>query len=538
MALDGFLILWQDKHLQNMTVVQHYTMVRREFLKSTLGLAGTVLTDTCAWAAPDTKKRRHPNVLFIAVDDMNDWTAGLGGYAGKVYTPNQQRLAKMGVAFVNAHTASPVCCPSRGAVMTGLRPSTSGIYNNGQWWKPHMPGVKTIPQYFKENGYYAAGVGKIHHHTWGSNPPCQWDEYKRMQFDNEWDLPNRLNYPWNENRPPVPKKYPFNGLASARHEFDWGVLDKPEDQFGDAVSVTWAIDFLKRKHTKPFFLACGTFRPHLPWYIPKQYLEMYPLDEIELPTIRPGDLDDIPAEGKKLAKARRGDFERIAAAGKWKEAIQAYLASITFADAQVGRLLDAIGASPYAENTVIVFWSDHGWHLGEKNHWHKMTLWEEGTRVPFYLAGPGIRRGGNCPRPVGLVDIYPTLIELCGLAEKPELDGTSLVPLLENPFAEWSRPAITEFHPGQCAVRSQHWRYIRYQDGTEELYDHRIDPNEWHNLAGDKQYTEVKRRHAQWIPKHIAPAAPSKGAYEVDWQAYTWKNRKTGKTVDGKNDSR
>lgn len=511
-------------------------MKRREFLKKIFVtvLAGGALRSKAATTTEKAEGNKKLNVLFIAVDDMNDWTAGLGGYSGKVYTPNQQRLAEMGVEFTNAHTASPLCCPSRGAVMTGLRPSTSGIYNNGQWWKPHMPNVKTIPEYFKDNGYYSAGVGKIHHHTWGSNPPCQWDEYKRMEFDNEWDLPSRLNYPWNDNKTPAPKGYPFNGLKPSRHEFDWGVLDKPENQFGDAVSVSWAIDFLDRKHDKPFFLACGTFRPHLPWYLPKKYFDMYPIDEIKLPTIFDEDMKDIPPEGQRLSKARRADFERIKAAGKWKEAIQAYLASITFADAQVGRLLDAIEASPYADNTLIIFWSDHGWHLGEKNHWHKMTLWEEGTRVPFYMAGPGIVKGAKCGRPVGLVDIYPTLIELCGLSEKPGLDGRSLVPLLKNPSVDWRWPAIIEYNHGQFAVRSQNWRYIRYQDGTEELYDHRLDPNEWYNLAGDSKYNNVKSDHAQWIPNSIEPPAPSKGAYEIDWKAYTWKNKKTGKIVDGK----
>ena len=511
-------------------------MDRREILKSFLAMSGALLAGACSLDAAETNIPRKPNVLFIAVDDMNDWTAGLRGYSGKVHTPNLQRLAKMGIEFVNAHAASPVCCPSRGALMTGLRPSTSGIYNNNQWWKPHMPDVKTIPQYFKENGYHCAGAGKIHHHTWGSNPLCQWDEYKEITHDNEWLMTNALAHPSYEGKtPPVPEGYPFNGLKSQPSGgFDWGVLDKKEDQYGDAVAVTWAIDFLNRKQDKPFFLACGIFRPHLPWYTPQKYLDMYPHDKIKLPTVPDDDLKDIPPMGQRLSKARRDAFDLVKSSGKWKEAVQAYLASISFTDAQMGRLLDALEASGYAENTVIVFWSDHGWHLGEKDHWYKFTLWEESTRVPFYIAGPGIRKAGKCSRSVSLIDIYPTLIELCNLPEKPELDGRSLVPLLKAPLAEWPFPAITEYRPGQFAVRSEHWRYIRYQDGMEELYDHRLDPNEWNNLAGDIKFAQFKKKHAIWIPETIAAPAPPKGAYEVDWKAYTWKNKTTGKVVDGK----
>ena len=194
-----------------------------------LAILATLFCLAALQAAAETNIQRKLNVLFIAVDDMNDWTVGLGGYSGKVYTPNQQRLAGMGIQFTNAHAASPVCCPSRGAVMTGLRPSTSGIYNNNQWWKPHMPDVKTIPQYFKENGYHCAGAGKIHHHTWGSNPPCQWDEYKDITHDNEWDLSNALAHPSYDGKTPVPEGYPFNGLIpQPSGGFDWGVLDKRE----------------------------------------------------------------------------------------------------------------------------------------------------------------------------------------------------------------------------------------------------------------------------------------------------------------------
>lgn len=511
---------------------------RRKFLKcfgaSAAGMVIPVLTISALGANEKTVSEKKPNVLFIAVDDMNDWTEGLGGYSGKVYTPSQQRLAKMGMEFINAHTASSICCPSRAAIMTGLRPSTSGIYNNGQWWMPNRPDTVTIPMHFRNNGYYAAGSGKIFHHTAGNNPPSQWDEYKRLIFeDDPWFRGVKQNYPWSKPVP-MPEGYPLCGIEKIPHEFDWGSLDKKESEYDDALSASFAVDFLKRDHGKPFFLACGIFRPHLPWYVPKKYFDMYPLDKIELPVVLDNDMDDIPKAGVRLSKARRSDFEKVKAAGKWKEGVQAYLASITFADAQVGRLLDALEKSDYAQNTVIVFWSDHGWHLGEKNHWHKMTLWEEATRVPFYICAPSVVKAGQqCKRPVGLIDVYPTLIDLCNLDSKPELDGVSLRPLLNNPEKKWDRPAITEYGRGQFAVRSQRWRYIRYQDGTEELYDHDNDPREWNNLASDSKYEDVKKDHARWIPEKIAEHAPTKGAYEFDYKSYSWKNKKTGKVVNG-----
>ena len=478
----------------------------------------------------------HPNVLFIAVDDMRDWTAGLDGYRGTVHTPHMQGLASQGVEFTNAHTASTICCPSRAAIMTGLFPSTSGIYGNGQWWRPHMPDCVTIPMHFKANEYAVAGSGKIFHHTAGNNPPDQWDEYHRLVFnDDPWYRGHKLNYPWSTPGP-APEGHPLSGVQGLPHETDWGVLPgKAEVDYDDAESVDFALDYLKRSRDKPFFLACGTFRPHLPWYVPRKYFDLYPLDKIQLPLVREDDLDDIPTEGRQLSKTRRGDFEKIKHADKWKQAVQAYLASISFADAQVGRLLEALDQSPYAENTVIVFWSDHGWHLGEKNHWHKMTLWEEATRVPLIVVAPGVAKAGErCDRPVGLIDIYPTLIDLCGLKAKPELDGISLTPLLRHPDAAWSRPAVSQYKRGQCAVRSQRWRYIRYSDGTEELYDHDTDPHEWTNLAGDDKHRPVIAEHARWLPSTWAEHAPTKSAYQFDPQTYSWVHKKTGKTTYGR----
>ena len=495
---------------------------RRSFLTAMAGgLAG--LGAGCTARRRDNPAK--PNVLFISVDDMRDWTAGLGGYAGDVHTPNQERLASRGVRFTNAHCASTVCNPSRTAIMLGLRPSTTGVYNNGQWWRPAHPDVVTIPMHFRANGHYAAGAGKVFHHTAGFNPPDQWDEFTRIVFDDPWDKTAKVNYPWVPPAP-APPGHPFNGLRPYRHEFDWGVLEKPEHEHGDALAVDLVIELLRRDHEQPSFLAAGIFHPHLPWYVPRKYLDLYPLESIRLPEVPEDDLRDIPPEGQELARARREDLEKVLAAGKWKELAQAYLASITFADAQLGRLLDALDASGRADNTVIIFWSDHGWHLGEKSHLHKSTLWEEATRVPFMIAAPGITTPGtSCSRPVGLIDIYPTLNEICGLAEKPELDGHSLVPLLRDPSRGWEWPAVTTYQRGQHAVRDERWRYIRYSDGTEELYDHASDPNEWNNVAAVPENGAVKQKLAGWIPANDAEPIPSKNAYIFDPETYTWERR-------------
>ncbi|MBI9018455.1 MAG: sulfatase [Phycisphaerae bacterium] len=505
-------------------------MKRRDFLRGSFG--ALITAGFASQSLATFNKSKKPNVLFIAVDDMNDWTADLKGYKAKAHTPNQQRLAAMGTKFNNAHTANPICCPSRAAVMTGLKPSTSGVYNNGQWFYPAMPEHRTIPLYFRYHGYGTFGAGKIFHHTAGNNPPLQWDKFHRLVFnDDPWFRGVKLNYPWS-NVTGYPEGYPFCGIKNIPHECDWGVLDKEETDYDDARSVNFACDILKQKHDKPFFLACGTFRPHLPWYVPQKYVDMYPLEDIQLPIVPDDDMDDIPPQGQKLSKTRRADFERIKKAGKWQEAIQHYLASITFADAQVGRLLDTLQASDYADNTVVVFWSDHGWHLGEKNHWHKMTLWEEATRVPFYICAPGIANG-QFDGPVSLLDIYPTLIDLCGLKDKSDLDGESLVPFMKNNKAKKKTPAVIQYQPGQCAIRSQRWRYICYSDKTEELYDHNNDSNEWHNLANDKKYAKVKEELKRWLPKEWAKGVPSKGAYKFDHVSYSWTDKKTGKVISG-----
>ncbi|UCC97922.1 MAG: sulfatase, partial [Phycisphaerales bacterium] len=496
-------------------------MKRREFLQlSVLGM-------TCVFSRRLVASQDRPNVLFIALDDMNDWISSLGGYSGKVHTPNLDRLGRKGITFTNAHSPSTVCNPSRTAIMTGLRPSTTGIYNNGQWWRPALPDVVTIPECFRKNGYHVEGGGKIFHHTLGNNPPAIWDNYQPQVQDDAW----HYDYPVRGQHVPKegvnwPDGFPLNGIEAVKRgkkppanyrEFDWGPFDKPDRAMGDGQMVQWAVDFLGRAQDRPFFLAAGIYRPHLPWYVPRRYFDLYPLEQIRLPEVRNNDLNDVPAAGRKLAQARCADFELIKKTGKYKEAIQAYLASISFADSLVGLLLDALEKSAYRDNTTIVVWSDHGWHLGEKGAWHKRTLWERATRVPFFVVAPGVTQPGSvCHRPVNLIDVYPTLVDLCGLKVNAKFDGMSLVRLLKNSQAAWGIPSMTTCERGNHAIRSERWRYIRYQDGTEELYDCRSDPHEWTNLAGDSRFKPVKQALAKWLPKRDATPAPSKSAYHFN----------------------
>ncbi len=275
------------------------------------------------------------------------------------------------------------------------------------------------------------------------------------------------------------------------------------------------------------------FRPHLPWYAPRRFFDLYPLTEVVTPKNSEEDLKDIPEAGKRFAAARRSDLNNIENQGAVLRAVQAYLASISYADEQLGRVLDVLETSEYKANTVIVFWSDHGWHLGEKRHWHKSTLWEESTRIPLIIAAPKLKPG-VCEQPVSLLDLYPTLLDLCDISGDQEFDGLSLMPQLRLPETK-RQPAVIEFRKGNAAVRSARWRYIRYSDGSEELYDHKTDSNEWKNLASKKNHKTIKQRLVKWLPKQWAQPALSKNAFEFDPDSYSWKNKKTGKKYFGSN---
>ena len=457
--------------------------------------AADEVSDTRAPLAPTLQQGDRPNVLFIAIDDLNDWVGALGGHP-QAQTPHLDQLARQGTLFTNAHTAAPFCNPSRAALLTGIRPSTSGIYYNNHQLRSALPNAVTLPQHFRQHGYYALGSGKMFHEKYPD--PASWDEYAPRLTKQVFHFHQAVNK---------------NGLN--RGEFDWGPISVAESRRGDAESVDWVIRQLNQDFDQPFFLACGIFHPHLPLYAPSSYFELFPEETIQLPKVKENDLDDIPPAGLAMI-GRRADHRAVTESGQWHKAVQGYLASTAFADRQLGRLLNALSRSRYADNTIIVLWSDHGWHLGEKQHWRKRTLWERATRVPLVFVVPqgtpalpqGTLPGRRSGRPVNLVDIYPTLIELAGLSHRQELEGASLVPLLRNPNGQWNRRSITTMGRNKHAVRSQRYRYIRYPDGSEELYDHKTDPNEFVNLAKNPRYADIIAAHRRWLPKVNAPNAP------------------------------
>ena len=510
------------------------TKIVARFLLFLLLPASFILTNA---ARPQVKSPSKPNVLFIAIDDLNDWVGFMEGYAGKIHTPNLDRLANRGTAFTNAHTASPVCCPSRVAVMTGQLPSTSGIYSNRQQWKPNLPEIVTIPVHFRENGYATVGAGKIFHHPAGNNPPYQWDDFQRLDFhDDAFARTRRDLFPYAKDER-EPEDFPFSGIELYSKEIDWAALEKPESEFDDARTAQYGIDFLEgHSGDEPFFLACGFFRPHMPWYFPKKYLDLYPLDSVAVPPDLPEDLDDVPEVGRELAMRKYVDMKKTRDAGKWRSAVQHYLCSTSFMDAQVGKLLDALDRSPFSSNTVIVLWSDHGWHLGEKQHWHKRTLWEESTRVPLIVVAPGTdQENQTCSQPASLVDLFPTLIELCSLPtlDSQTLDGVSLVPWLIDPKRIRDLPAITVHELQHISVRNEMYRLIQYNDGSRELYETFNDPNEWENLIGNPEHSSVTRSLASHIPINLAKSARSYTQFKFDPHTYRWSDKENGAIIDG-----
>jgi arylsulfatase A-like enzyme len=433
-------------------------------------------------AADDAPKpAERPNVLFIAVDDLNHWVHYLGRNE-QVKTPNLDRIARRGLRFTHAYAAAPVCNPSRAALMSGLLPSTSGVYDNGTDWRKLIPPELPLTTSFRKAGYWVGGAGKVYH-----------EAYRR---DSEWD-----DYLQKEGGDPKPK-----GDDTGVGGIKFAPLDCRDEDMQDYRIVSWAIDQLGKKHDRPFFLACGVHKPHMPWNVPQKWYDLYPLDGIKLPPVLDTDLDDVPPVGVQMAKPW-GDHAAIVKSGRWKDAVRGYLAAISFTDMNVGRLLDALDRSPYRDNTIVVIWGDHGWHLGEKLHWRKFTLWEEATRAPLIWIAPGVTKPDTvCDRTVDFMSIYPTLCDLCRLETPKHVEGVSIRTLLEKPDAPWDRPARTTYLFNNHAVRTEKWRYIRYHDGGEELYDEVKDPLEWTNLAKKPEYADVKAQLAKHLPAVNKPA--------------------------------
>ena len=440
-------------------------------------------------AAPGAER---PNVLFIAIDDLADWVGCLGGHP-QALTPNIDALAARGMNFTNAHCQGPICGPSRVSLLSGLFPHTTGVYDQPKsqiWEDPRIKG-KTLPQYFASHGYHTMGVGKIPH-------ACDLNvifEEVGSKGSSGPKPKERFNY----HLPDVP----WSGTQT-----DWGAFPDVDRKMPDYETADWAVDRLGRSYDQPFFLAVGFHRPHVPFYVPLKWFEAFPLADIQLPPVQPGDLNDVPAISRMLHNVPKYPDLRFLQADnnkQFKLCVQAYLACTAFVDYQVGRVLQALDASPHAANTLIVLFSDHGYHLGEKNRVSKHSLWEEATRVPMMIVRPGESNSRNCEQPVGLIDIYPTLTDLCALPAVSTNEGRSLKPLLEGDESNWRKAIVTTYARGNHALRSKRYRYIRFQDGSEELYDHERDPHEWKNLAADPKSRSIIDGLKSELPSSDAP---------------------------------
>jgi arylsulfatase A-like enzyme len=432
----------------------------------------------------------RPDILFIALDDMNDWTT-LFDPGNPIQTPNLQRLASRGCLFTRAYCAAPACSPSRAAVFSGLNPATSGLYNNPDRIEEHLQGAVMIPQYFRSHGYRTWGVGKLFH---GS--PLHAGDPERPFFQRFQDLRRVF--------PPVK----MNGILTGRGQspiFDWGEID---GKLTDHHTADMAEACMSEARDRPLFQAVGIWAPHLPHFAGPEFFSRYPLESLVQPPMPENDLDDVPQAGREMAHFQYywsgylfNDPPPRGSPASLEKLTQSYQAAASFSDSMVGRLLDKLDSTGRADSTIIVLWSDHGYHLGDKESVVKFTLWEKACHVPFIIVAPGVTTPGSlCNAPVSLVDIYPTLVELAGLPPKEEIDGQSLVPLLKDPGREWERPALTTWLAGNHAVRSRDWRYICYADGTEELYDMRLDHWNHANLAGQPGYEEVIELHRKWLP--------------------------------------
>ncbi|MCH2387765.1 MAG: sulfatase [Opitutales bacterium] len=460
-------------------------MPSRILLNFVLLLVGIFTKDSIA---------EKPNVLFISIDDLNDWIGCMDGHP-QVQTPHIDRLAERGTLFLNAHTQSPICNPSRTSVMTGLRPSTTGIYSLAPWFRivEEWKDLVSLPQHFSNTGYTTYTVGKIYHgrSCMTSEPP-------------EFDVIGRTEPGLQPKEKRV--KTPRGGRG-----MDWSVYPFEDSDHKDWKTASWAVDQLDNKPKDPFFMAVGFSLPHVPLLATQKWFDLYPEDTLQFPRMLLDDRNDTPRFSWYLHWKLPEPRQRfLFQAGEQLKIVQAYLASISFMDSQVGRILEALDRNGYADKTFVILWSDHGYHLGEKEITGKNTLWDRSTRVPMIFAGPGIKESSESVRPVELLDIYPTLSELCGLPPQDHLEGHSLVPLLKNPNAHRSWPAITTDNHDNHGVRTEEYRYIQYADGSEEFYDMIADPNEFTNLAENPKYARAKRSLKKHLPK--VNRRPAKGS--------------------------
>ena len=487
---------------------------------------------------PDDGKNqaKRYNVLFIAVDDLNDWVGCLGGNPQAI-TPNMDRLAKEQAMVMNkAYCASTVCCPSRSALLTGKRAASTGVYGNGQNLKnaAKAKDVVTLPEFFGKNGYSTLSAGKIFHkHATATGLD-----------EGQWAF-QEFAHPGGANKGMLWEESPSSVLGAKAQEKGqekgeekevarWGACKAPVEETKDYLACKWAADQFQRDFDgKPFFLALGISKPHLPWIVPQQFFDLYPLDKIIPVEIFRDDLDDIlRKDGKPLFKPGIGFFPAIDKANLHKQAQRAYLANISYVDHCLGVLFEALKKSKYADNTIIMLWGDHGWHLGEKLKYGKTDLWEESDRVPFIVSVPGLTPPGfKCDGVVNLLDMYPTLIELCGLPPNAENEGRSFAPLLKNPKLEWNHPTLTTYQFKNHSLTDGRYRYTWYggkADGAEELYDHSTDPLEHMNLAANSESKEIIARFKKYLPTHDELDSPRNGSADGDKKA----KRKAAKAND------
>lgn len=454
----------------------------------------------------------RPNVILFVVDDLCDWVGPLG-YRQAV-TPNMDKLARAGLTFSNAHTAGVFCAPSRTAIFTGRHASTTGCYTTEVYFHEH-PELVPLQATFQKGGYQTFGAGKLFHHPAGYIDLRGWDEFFVRSEDQK-----RVGWPldsWGDGTP-IPEPYPNSAYNKGREPtnkffLEWGAVPNDRaEEMADSIRVNWACDVLRRSHEKPFFLAVGLYAPHFPNYAPQKYFDLYDPDKIVPPAYKADDLDDLPPKIRQAKINRSKIHQRLVELDAVEDAIHGYLACVSYADAMLGRVLKALEESPYKDNTVVVLWSDHGYHHGEKGHWGKHTLWERTSNVPFIWAGPRVAAGTTVDTTVSLIDMYPTFVEMCGLPEVSGLEGASLVPVLNSPQSATDRNVYLPFmDPGGYAIINQNWRYIHYSDDTEELYQVRKDPHEWYNLAEDKDFDTIKGKLRAAAPDTFAsPGAPRK----------------------------
>lgn len=443
----------------------------------------------------------RPNVLFIAVDDLNDWIGCVGGHP-QVQTPNIDRLARRGTLFTNAHCQSPVCNPSRASLMSGLYPESTGIYflNPPVWESEVAARNAMLPQRFEREGYEVHAAGKLFHSQGNRRYIANW------QGNMGGFGPH-----------PEKKLSPFPG----HRLWDWGAFPDVDEKMPDHKIATWVESVLDADLDGPQWIGAGFLTTHVPQFTPRKWIDLYPMETLKLPKIVENDLADLPDYGVRLTRLKHiaPTQEWVLENHQWGPLVQTYLACVSFVDHQVGRVLDALEESAIADNTFVVFFSDHGFHLGEKERWAKRSVWRDGAGVPLIIAGPGIGQGAVCDQPVELIDLYPTLLDLCGLESDARLEGHSLRPLLEDSDASWPHLARSSFGPGNVALISESHRYIHYNDGSEELYDRKADPHEWHNLAEAPESAGILEAFRERLPKAYHPilgqGATGHSAYEA-----------------------